>query len=84
MNKIEEIIDILRDEVILIDEGNGTIALTDSEYQKAAERIVKLFAIPDVVWRSEQLKADLYKFRDMFCQNVDLSSIDEYVDELGF
>ena len=43
--------------------------------------ILRLFS---VVGRSEQLKADLYKFRDMWCQNVDISTIDEYVDELGF
>jgi len=31
------------------------------------EEQVKLFAIPAVVGRSEQLKADLYGFRDMWC-----------------
>lgn len=33
--------------------------------------------------RSKQLKADLYLFRDMYCQNIDLSTIDEYVDGLS-
>jgi hypothetical protein len=33
--------------------------------------------------RSKQLKADLYLFRDMYCQNIDLSTIDEYVDGLA-
>lgn len=40
--------------------------------------------LPPVIGRSEQLKADLYKFRDMWCQNIDIATIDEYVDELGF
>jgi hypothetical protein len=33
--------------------------------------------------RIKQLKADLYLFRDMYCQNIDLSTIDEYVDGLA-
>lgn len=48
---------------------------------EAVERILLLFS---VVGRSEQLKADLYAFRDMWCQNVDIATIDDYVDGLGF
>lgn len=64
---------------------NENNKVSDSEmYYELVESIAKLCAIPHVVGRSEQLKADLYKFRDMWCQNVDISTIDEYVDELGF
>jgi len=50
----------------------------------ALEQVKNLSLNPVVVGRSEQLKSDLYKFRDMYCQNIDLATIDEYVDGLGF
>jgi hypothetical protein len=61
-------------------------------YQQHFEAVVKSYLeienqalrIHDVVGRSEQLKADLYRFRDMWCQNIDIATIDEYVDGLGF
>jgi hypothetical protein len=61
-------------------------------YQQNFEAVVKSYLeienqalrIHDVVGRSEQLKADLYRFRDMWCQNIDIATIDEYVDGLGF
>ena len=60
-----------------------TVAEEFSEWIETTTPLFKKLIIPVVVGRSEQLRADLYRFRNMFCQNVDLSSIDEYVDELG-
>lgn len=53
-------------------------------WNECEQEQVKKLNIPDVVGRSEQLKADLYAFRDMYCQNIDISIIDEYVDGKGF
>ena len=52
--------------------------------RKHKEHESEVLALHNVVGRSEQLKADLYAFRDMWCQNIDIATIDEYVDGLGF
>jgi tRNA(Ile2) C34 agmatinyltransferase TiaS len=55
MDYKKEIIKILEDEAVLLDEGYGTTGITEDEHEKIADRIVKLFAIPHVVRRSDPL-----------------------------
>lgn len=51
MDYKKEIIKILEDEAVLLDEGYGTTGITEDEHEKIAERIVKLFTIPNVISR---------------------------------
>lgn len=39
-----------------------------------------LEAMPSMDEQKEQLRKELYSFRNTFCQNIDKSTIDEYID----
>jgi len=63
--------------------GNNNSFMPDDNWSEGFEEWynsegVKLLTTPAVVGRSEQLKDKIYLFRDMYCQNVDISTIDEF------
>jgi hypothetical protein len=78
MTKKEQIIELLDKH------GNETdlfkAFITKDEFSNLADDLVKLFAIPDVVWRSEQLKAFADYAQKRMWEDWD-KDLSEFVDE---